>query len=198
MTKGTKTMIALGLVGATAWGAWTVGRGLLGDDVAAEEQRWLVNQLWIEKVPENDRDTVTQLVLIDQGERMGMVARSSQWRMLAELFKWGLEGPRLSVFFPQDQVKAQLNVRTWRCEGEAPEPFELCLEISDGEDQTVLYSLEEWAIDTDYVGASLDSITASIPNLSTSFARILPDRADLQSVESDVDDFAEVDWLPGR
>lgn len=166
MAKTTAKLLGLALVGAGAYGLWTTGAGLLGDDEAAGT-RHVVNQVWIERAPRGPRDMIAHLVLIDSPElRIGGAGKSSQWRHLVELFQWGLEGHRLSVFFPQDRVKAQLQVRSWKCKGEAPEPFELCLEISNGRRATTFYSLEEWHIDPDRAAESLAELRAEHPELA--------------------------------
>jgi hypothetical protein len=165
MPKTTTKLLGLALAGAGVYGLWTMGQGLLGDDETAGT-RHLVNQVWIERMPQGQRDMIGHLVLLDMPEgRIGAAGKSSQWRVMVELFQWGLEGDRLSVFFPQDRVKAQVSVRTWSCKGEAPEPFELCLELSNGRRKAVFYSLEEWHIDPDRAEASLADLRASHPEL---------------------------------
>ena len=165
MAKTTTKLLGLALAGAGAYGLWTAGQSLFGEDEAAGT-RHLVNQVWIERLPKNQRDMIGHLVLLDIPDgRVGAAGKSSQWRVLLELFQWGLEGDRLSVFFPQDRVKAQLSVRTWACEGEAPEPFELCLEISNGRRKAVFYSLEEWHIDPEHADESLAELRTSYPEL---------------------------------
>ena len=117
-------------------------------------------------MPENQRDMIGHLVLLDMPEgRVGAAGKSSQWRVMVELFQWGLEGNRLALFFPQDRVKGQVDVRTWSCKGEAPKPFELCLEISNGRRKAVFYSLEEWHIDPDRSEASLADLREEYPEL---------------------------------
>jgi len=165
MAKTTSKLLGLALAGVGAYGLWSVGQGLLGDEETTGT-RHLVNQIWIERAPEGPRDQIGHLVLVDVPEgRMGAAGKSSQWRIMMELFQWGLEGNRLSVFFPQDRVKAQVNVRTWSCEGEAPEPFELCLEVSSGRRKATFYSLKEWRIDPKRTEASLAELRAEYPEL---------------------------------
>jgi hypothetical protein len=166
MGKTTSKLLGLALVGAGAYGLWTAGQGLLGSEDEAAGTRHLVNQVWIERAPQSQRDMIGHLVLIDIPEgRVGAAGKSSQWRIMMELFQWGLEGHRLSLFFPQDRVKAQVNVRTWSCEGEAPEPFELCLEVSTGRRKALFYSLEEWRIDPERAEASLAELRERYPQL---------------------------------
>lgn len=169
MGKTTAKLLGLALAGAGAYGLWTVGQGLLGDDEETASTRHVVNQVWIERMPQGPRDMIGHLVLLDVPKapegRVGAAGKSSQWRLMMELFQWGLEGNRLSLFFPQDRVKAQVSVRAWSCEGEAPEPFELCLEVSNGRRKAVFYSLEEWHIDPERADASLAELREQYPEL---------------------------------
>jgi hypothetical protein len=191
MGKTTRKLLGLALAGAGAYGLWTLGQGLLGDDEETASTRHLTNQVWIERMPQDQRDMIGHLVLLDVREgRAGVAGKSSQWRVMAELFQWGLEGNRLSVFFPQDRVKAQVHVRTWSCEGEAPEPFELCLEISSGRRKAVFYSLEEWHIDPDRADASLAALREEYPALGGMGQRVVvPVAAD----EDEREGYADVD-----
>lgn len=182
-------LLGLALVGAGAYGAWTMGQGLLGDDAAAGT-RHVVNQVWIERAPQGPRDMIAHLVLLDMPEgRFGAAGKSSQWRHVIEIFQWGLEGSRLSVFFPQDRVKAQLQVRSWECKGEAPEPFELCLEISNGRRKAVFYSLEEWHIDPDRADDAMAELRAAHPELAGLGEPVVIPLAD----DDEVEGYTEVD-----
>lgn len=107
----------------------------------------LVNQLWIERRPVNDRDLVRSLVLVQQDRRrVGVAARASRWRLRADVLLWALEGDRLRARFPQDDRRLQARVRTWACEGEAPRPFELCLELRRNDRVLRLYSRKDWVV----------------------------------------------------
>jgi hypothetical protein len=190
MAKTTAKLLGLALVGAGVFGAWSVGQGLLGEDEAAGTKH-VVNQVWIERVPEGPRDMIGHLVLLDMPDgRLGAAGKSSQWRHVLEVFQWGLEGNRLSLFFPQDRVKAQVQVRSWKCEGEAPEPFELCLEISNGRRKVVFYSLEEWHIDPERAQVSLAELQQAYPELGgVGQAGVVPFAND----DDDRDGYTEVD-----
>ncbi|MCX4243780.1 hypothetical protein [Paraliomyxa miuraensis] len=192
MAKTTAKLLGLALLGAGAYGLWTMGQGLVGDDSAADTRN-VVNQVWIERAPEGPRDMIAHLVLLDLPEgRFGGAGKSSQWRHLLEVFQWGLEGSRLSVFFPQDRVKAQLRVRSWECEGEAPAPFELCLEISNGRRKAVFYSMEEWHIDPERAGESLAVLQGAHPELA-GLRRDVVVPVEIEQVE--LDDYAQVDAM---
>lgn len=194
MANNAAKLLAVALAGAGTYGLWTLGQSLLGDD-QAEGTQHVVNQVWIERVPVGPRDMIGHLVLLDLSEgRLGGAGRSSQWRHFIELFQWGLEGHRLSVYFPQEQAKAQLKVRSWRCEGEAPEPFELCLEISNRRRSTTFYSMEDWVIDPDHADQSLAALAEEHPELAGMMDPVSP----AMVIEpSEAEGWPEVDGLRG-
>src|SRR5690606_24325650 len=124
-------------------------------------------------LPENERDMIGHLALIQNRRmRIGVAGRSSQWRIFIEAFKWGLERDRLSLYFPQEAVKAQVKVRTWRCAGEAPDPCELCLEVSSGRRKATYYSREDWVIDADDLEGSREQLVAATPELASVFDHV--------------------------
>lgn len=167
MSKSGKTIVTLALVGAAAVGAWKLGAAVLGDDPDAAKAKHAVNQVWIERMPTDARDQINHFVLVRHPEgRIGAVGKSSQWRHFVELFMWGLEGEKLSVFLPQEQRKAQLRVRTWECAGEAPKPFELCLELGNDKRSVTMYSRKDWIIDPKNVSESIEEIVEGEPALA--------------------------------
>lgn len=191
MANTTTKILGLAVAGATAWGLWSAGSYLLGDDEASGTQH-VVNQVWVERLPEGPRDMIGHFILLDLPEgRIGGVGRSSQWRHLAELFQYGLEGHRLSVFFPQDRVKGKVRVRSWRCEGEAPAPFELCLELSDGRRTDVLYSMEEWRIDPNRMEESLEDIGETYPEVAELAADSVSVSIPVAVDDDDLDSYAD-------
>jgi hypothetical protein len=196
MAKTTKTMLALAVAGAGAWGVWGLGQSLWSDDSSARGTEWVINHIWVERLPENERDIVARLAVIQHPRaRIGVAARSSNWRHFFELFKWGLEGDRLSLFFPQEEVKASVKVRTWRCAGEVPAPFEICLEISAGRRKATYYSREDWVIDVDDVQGSRERLVNSAPELAAVFDEVVLD-APLSTADVVVERYTEIDWLP--
>jgi hypothetical protein len=196
MAKTTNKMLALAVAGVGAWGVWSLGQSLFGDDPSADGTQWVVNHVWVERLPENERDMIGHLALIQHPRaRIGVAGRSSQWRHFIELFKWGLERDRLSLYFPQEEVKARVKVRTWSCAGEAPEPFEICLEISSGKRKATYYSREDWVIDVDDVDGSRARLTREAPELAGVFDQAVSD-AEISGAELAVEHYAEIDWLP--
>jgi hypothetical protein len=198
MAKTTNTVLALAMTGAGVWGAWSLGQSFFGDDSSVQGTEWVVNHIWVERLPENERDMIGHLALIRHPRaRIGVAGRSSQWRHFIELFKWGLERDRLSLFFPQEEVKAKVKVRTWKCAGEAPEPFEICLEVSSGRRKATYYSREDWIIDVHDIDASRERITSETPELAGVFEQVVVD-APLPTAEPQVERYTEIDWLPAR
>ena len=164
----TSRLLVLLVACACIFGAYRLVGSFFADDAKPTAADNLANQVWIDHLPEDSRDMVSHLVLIsDDGVEVGATGMSSQWRHWLEIFFWRLEGDRLTVFFPQEQGYGEVDVETWHCEGEAPEPFELCLRLSNDQgDSIMFYSLEDWTIDGASPGASLDALIAAQPALS--------------------------------
>lgn len=185
-----------GLVAAAVLaGGVAVGYGAFGgDDPEADGTRHLVNQVWIERVPDGPRDMIGHFALIKHPRgNFGAVGRSSQWRHLIEGLMWKLEGSRLSLYFPQEESKTAVKARTWKCEGEAPAPFQLCLEVSAKGGSRTFYSRKDWVIDVDDVDGSIEALTEANPALEAVFEHSVGAGS---SEAVNVDGFAERSNLP--
>jgi hypothetical protein len=157
----TKLLVAAGL----CIGAWMIWNRIFDDDQSTKR---LVNQIWLERLPKNERDMIHGGVLVQHdGERVGVVGHGSRWRLHQELFLWRLEGDKLQTRFPQDGKRFELRVKTWECEGKVPEPFQLCLEMRHGDRVLKFYSHKDWTIDGD------------AENLPPELAGLVPDPAAL-------------------
>ncbi|MCA9713293.1 MAG: hypothetical protein H6713_09015 [Myxococcales bacterium] len=176
MGNASKKVIAIALTGACAVGAWKLGGACLdwmsSDDVAGVEH--FQNQVWIDRLPADERDMIQHLVFINSRDgRFGAVGKSSVWRHFVEVFLWKLSQDNLRLYFPQDEAGAGFKVRTWECEDEAPEPFQLCLELSRRDRSLVMYSRYEWVVephmDAGEQQALVTSIAADYPALATAF-----------------------------
>lgn len=107
----------------------------------------LVNQVWLERMPGDPKDMIRFFTAVESdGRRVGSAGRGSQWRTGWDLFVWRIDGEQLLVRFPQDETRARLDVRTWRCRGEAPSNFDLCLELRAGERRWKFFSRDAWRI----------------------------------------------------
>lgn len=197
MAKTGTKWLAAGLAAAAAYGAWTLGSGMLGDDTEAEGTQYVVNHVWLERLPENHRDMIGHLAIIDHPQgQFGVAGRSSNWRHFVEVFMWKLDGHRLGLFFPQDEVRAKLKVRTYDCEGEAPHPFELCMDLQAGERQMTYYSRRDWKIEPQDVEGSLEAFAETNPAIARSIAAELSDQDSLAVVDTDEIDWTDIAALP--
>jgi hypothetical protein len=196
MSKARNKFIALALVGGGAFAAYSLLAGPDAQDGAAKAEH-LVNQVWLERLPQHERDMIGHLLVLDHPRaRIGVVGKSSQWRHFIEAFKWALEGDRLLTVFPQERARAQFKVKTWHCEGDAPHPFELCLQVSRGDRKAVFYSREDWVVEPQDAEGSLAELAEEYPELAGVYADVSEsDAARMDAVDPDA--MAEVDgaWL---
>jgi hypothetical protein len=139
-----RSWLGLALVIALGFGAWKAWQHFFDDQRGV---RNLTNQVWLERLPRNERDMVWATVLLEQDDhQLGIIARGSSWRVNSDTFLWKLNKDSLRTRFPQDNKRYTVRVRTWECAGEAPEPFELCLEIKRGDQTLRFYSLKDWVV----------------------------------------------------
>jgi hypothetical protein len=144
MAARKKSWLGIVLLFAAGFGAWQVWERFFSDEAGV---RNLVNQVWLERMPKDQRDLVWAAVLVQQqGRRVGVLAHASRWRSSSEGFVWRLEKEQLRTRFPQDNKGYSLRVRTWECAGEAPAPFQLCLEAKRGDQTLRFYSRKDWVV----------------------------------------------------
>lgn len=195
MAKAVSKGIKIVLAGAVALGVWKAGEATLsyvtGSDAAAAEH--FENRPWLERIPEDHRDMIGHMIFLDTRDgRYGAFGRSSTWRHFIEIFLWNREANRLRLLLPQDRKRGRLNVRTWECADESPEPFDLCLELSDGRHSIVYYSHSDWEVDPnmdDDDRAEWIADHAKTPELAAAFAQAL----DTESVPAvDGEDFEDL------
>jgi len=188
------------------WGTWLLLGlgGLVAWQVAARfrpERRPenLVNQIWLERWPRDARDMVGHLVAIEHdGHKVGTSGRHSRWRLASDGFVWGQQGDRVRARFPQTGQRAAFQVRTWKCAGQAPREFELCLELkgqAGGKTQTYrFYSRKDWVIrpGSDELSALPDAARAVVPAIQAALA--MPEHEDVGAMD-DAADTGDVDLL---
>lgn len=198
-STSSRKLVATAAVGALALGLWSLS-GEEHSEVAAADA--LPNQIWIDRVPQTDRDMITHLLLLDhpRARNFGLVGNSSQWRHHIEVLRWQLNGNHLGLLFPQDRRKAKLGVRTWECEGEAPAPFELCLELVAGKRSLKMYSRHDWVVEPQGE-RDLSALAAEYPELAGLAGTDAPGAPDEDEDEGQVNfEDSEFDaleaWLP--
>jgi hypothetical protein len=131
------------LLAIAAIGAWQLVEHLT---VRSGTEK-LINQLWVERMPRDAREMVWHLVALDQGGRhLGALGRSSRWRVISDGLVWRQQGDQFTFVTPQNRCRSTLKARTWKCAGEAPRPFELCLDLESGGKHYRYFSREDWAI----------------------------------------------------
>ncbi|MBL4683570.1 MAG: hypothetical protein JKY37_03185 [Nannocystaceae bacterium] len=202
MANRRSKFLVLGLAAATAYGAWTVGSSLLGDDdTETEATKHVVNQVWLERLPANHRDMVGHLAIVKHPQgQVGIAGRSSQWRHSIDVFMWKLEGHRLEVYFPQDEMRSKVRVSTYECEGEAPHPFELCMDVEAGDRKATYYSRRDWKIEPNNVEESLETFAETYPTVAQSIVAEFDGEVDgevsARVLDSDASEWRESDALP--
>jgi len=198
MPKLKVTLVSLAAVGACAFGAWTLGSCVFGDQEAAGVEH-LANHVWLERLPTDERDMITHFLALESRDgRFGLVGRSSTWRHVIEVFKWHRENDRLTLFFPQERSRATFKARTWECKGEAPAPFELCLELARGDRSVVFYSRHDWVVephgDSSEAVAELIAENAELRPLASSLGAARADVASAVDADETVDASDAAAW----
>jgi hypothetical protein len=139
------------------------------------------------------------LVLDHPRAKVGIVGKSSQWRHFIEGFKWALEGDRLLTVFPQERARAAFKAKTWNCEGDAPHPFELCLQLSRGDRKVVFYSREDWVVEPHDAAGSLAELAEEYPELAGVYADVSDAEAErIDAVDPDAAVELDAAWLLGE
>jgi hypothetical protein len=87
-----------------------------------------------------------------------------------------------------------LGVKTWRCEGDAPAPFELCLQLTNPRGGTVmLYSRDDWKIRPRDMADSLADIVDEHPQL----AGVVEEIGESQAEQLEAIDLEDIAWREG-
>lgn len=190
MARTTRKIVTLAVLGAGLFGTYKLGAALFCDEAAAAR---LHNQVWIERLPGDERDMIHHLVLVeDGGDRVGAFGKSSTWRHFIEIFLWKASGQNLVLDLPQDRKRVELGWKAWECEGKAPRGFQLCLELTNKRGKSVTYySRHDWRID-DASPEALAELAAAQPEL----APVLKDIPGPTGAV-DVEGFELADDLPG-
>lgn len=117
----------------------------------APDRQWELVQrrLWIERAPRDARDMIHQMVFLDDGRagQIGARIHASSFRMFLDAFSWSRRGSALKMLLLQDERTYEARFRAWQCAGEAPEPFELCLELREGARVRNYFSRKDWIIE---------------------------------------------------
>jgi hypothetical protein len=109
------------------------------------DDRLFYDRLWIDHIPQNERDTANVLIALDElaDKPVGAFLSASSWRGSFEnfIYQRGERG-RLRVLYPQDRKSDKIVVHARECREKG---FDYCLEVRGASFGVKrYYSLREW------------------------------------------------------
>lgn len=123
---------------------WKFLSGLVGG-LGSGSAELLTDRLWMERLPQQPRELAHVLTLRKvRDHRVGFAAAGSTFRWQVDLVEWSLERDVLTLVTKQDDVVTRFDVKVRRCAGEAPKPFDLCLDLRAGGQTFHYFSREDW------------------------------------------------------
>jgi hypothetical protein len=134
------------LVAVVIYLVWKFLSGLIGGPETAGADH-LINQLWIERLPKDQRDHVHHVLLAEiRKQHFGHVGYSSAFHIDSNAVQWRIERDTLTLHYMQADKVRNYRVRTWDCGREAPKPFNICLELDGDGKRERYYSRDDWKI----------------------------------------------------
>jgi hypothetical protein len=149
MNKRWLWVVVASVIAVAAW-RWHRGGG---DAAPPHGDPLVMDRLWVDHLPRNDRDTINVFIVIDD-ESMGVFQAMSAWHGVFDIFRFEAEGDQLRLVFPQDGSREQVRARARKCDEGA---MDYCLELSgNAHGVKRYYSQKGWEI-----GAHEDPSTAA-------------------------------------
>lgn len=109
----------------------------------AEDNKLLVDRLWIDHVPHSEREKISILIALSE-EEVGIFQHTSVYQGDYDLFQFKQEGNRLQIHMLQSNKKTTATYKATRC---SERGFDYCLEISGSpRGPKRYYSREGWEI----------------------------------------------------
>jgi hypothetical protein len=140
-----KLVLALLVLSTVAFVALRRG----GDDTTSNasevtESKLVLDRIWIDHIPRNDRDTFQLFVAITE-QPFGIFQATSQWKGQYELFQYEAHGDELRLVYGQNGDKDKVKAHATKCNQGG---MDYCLELK-GASRGVkkYYSMEDWVID---------------------------------------------------
>lgn len=120
-----------------------VGRGFRHSD--GPDERLVFDRVWIDHLPENDRDTVNVFAVLED-QRIGIFQAASQWKQMVELFQTTDKGGGgLGIVYPQTREREVITAHAVPCKKGV---FDYCLELRGASRGVKEYgSKKGWEID---------------------------------------------------
>lgn len=156
-----KPLLILALMGTVSYGAYR----MLGSSetkseapVAQDGEQLVLDRIWIDHIPKNDRDIVQVFVAISE-EPFGVFQAASSWKGAYELFRYEAHGNELRVVYPQNNSRETVKHSAKRC---SENQMDFCLELSGGKGVKRYYSRKGWEIDNVSSAADLQVRTEAV------------------------------------
>jgi hypothetical protein len=156
-----KPLLILALMGTVSYGAYR----MLGSSetkseapVAQDGEQLVLDRIWIDHIPKNDRDTVQVFVAISE-EPFGVFQAASSWKGAYELFRYEAHGNELRVVYPQTNSRETVKHNAKRC---SENQMDFCLELSGGKGVKRYYSRKGWEIENVSSAAELQVHTEAL------------------------------------
>jgi hypothetical protein len=86
----------------------------------------LLDRVWVDRLPEHQRDYVQVLALISEVP-LGVFQKASSYRLELELFEFSRSPEEVRLYFPQSETREVMHYRIKHCD-DLP-PFDLCLDL---------------------------------------------------------------------
>ncbi|MBX3156641.1 MAG: hypothetical protein KF773_11615 [Deltaproteobacteria bacterium] len=120
------------------------GGGSSSDEATVNDSNLVLDRIWIDHIPKNDRDTINVFVAITE-EPFGVFQAASQWKGQFELFRYEAHGNEIRILYPQTNEREKVKTRATKCD---ERQMDYCLEL-DGATRGVkkYYSRKGWEID---------------------------------------------------
>jgi hypothetical protein len=120
-----KTLAVLGAVaaGALAIRVWTGGGA---DGGAASDPRLVLNRVWLDHMPRNERDEINVFGAVTR-QPLGFFQAASRWKGCHEVFQYEAHEGELRVLYPHTGERERIRARAWSCH---ERDMDYCLELS--------------------------------------------------------------------
>jgi len=156
-----KKLLILALVGTVGYGGYRMlskktAPAPKAEVVATDGETLVLDRIWIDHIPRNDRDTIQVFAAISE-EPFGVFQAASQWKGQYELFRYEAKGNELRIVYPQSNDRETVKHKARRC---SENQFDFCLEL-DGGTRGVkrYYSRKGWEIENAHSPAELHDMT---------------------------------------
>jgi hypothetical protein len=140
-----KPLLILALMGTVSYGGYRMLSSPEQSEapVAQDGEQLVLDRIWIDHIPKNDRDTIQVFAAISE-EPFGVFQAASSWKGNYELFRYEAHGNELRVIYPQDGKRESVKHNARRC---SENQMDFCLELSGGKGVKRYYSRKGWEIE---------------------------------------------------